>query len=44
MNFLSKYPRTKKLMETTGMTLEQMLIWTECEEEKIKKKKAKMGA
>jgi len=31
----AKYPRTKRLLEETGMTLEQALIWTECELEKL---------
>lgn len=43
MNFLSKYPRTKRLMEETGMSIEQAFIWTECEVEKLRKKKAETG-
>lgn len=35
-SFLDKYPRTKQLLEKTGMTLEQALIWTECELGKIR--------
>ena len=31
---LLKYPKTKRLLEETGMTLEQALIWTEKELEK----------
>ena len=27
----SKYPKTKRLMDETGMTLEQLYIWTEIE-------------
>lgn len=35
---LSKYPKTKKLLERTGMTLDQALIWTENEQKKQEKK------
>ena len=41
MNFLSKYPRTRQLLEETGMTLEQALIWTECELERLKSERGK---
>lgn len=30
-DFLDKYPKTKQVMESTGMTLDQLLIWTEQE-------------
>jgi hypothetical protein len=33
----SKYPKTKHLMDTTGMSLEQVYIWveTECRKRRI---------
>jgi len=37
MNFLSKYPRTQRVMTETGMSLSQLYIWTEVELEKLKK-------
>ena len=34
----SKYPRTKQIMDETGMTLEQVFIWveTECRKKGVK--------
>jgi hypothetical protein len=34
-NFLDKYPKTKKFLEETGMTIDQALIWTEQEIKKL---------
>ena len=28
-DFLDKYPKTKRLLSETGMSLDQALIWTE---------------
>lgn len=35
---LDKFPRAKQLLETTGMTLDQALIWTENELKKQQEK------
>jgi hypothetical protein len=37
-DILSKYPRTKKFLEKTGMTLDQALIFTEIELKKLEEK------
>lgn len=36
-DFFDKYPRTKHFLETTGMSLDQALIFTEIEVNKLKK-------
>lgn len=36
MDFLSKYPLTKKMMKKTGMSLEQIYEWSERELERLK--------
>jgi len=47
MNFLDKYPRTKAMMEKTGMTLDQLYQWVEKEYQKhetiIEKKEIDMN-
>ncbi len=35
--FLRKYPKTKHFLETTGMTLDQALIFTEIEIKKLER-------
>ena len=34
--FLDKYPRTKRFLQETGMTLDEALIFTEIEISKLK--------
>ena len=37
MDLLDKYPRTKKAIEKTGMTIDELLIWSEKEIERLEK-------
>ena len=41
MSFLDRYPRTKKLLDETGMSVEQALVWSEIEIGKIEKRSKK---
>ena len=34
MNFLKKYPKTNDLLNKTGMSLDEALLWTELEMKK----------
>jgi hypothetical protein len=41
LDFLNKYPRTKRFLQDTGYTLDQALKYTESEEIKLKQQKEK---